>query len=144
MGIRDLCRIPKAAVRHSRAKQISVIVGIVEGSGGYRVRGVSIRVKLFYLETRGTRLGDRHVAKRSSDPWVAYPEVKVQVRDLMRVVGIVSPLSHGGGWGLVFGENSFYRAQGVNGHSRPVPGAPRSSTPRENQAKFRDGTVREL
>ena len=28
----------------------------------------------------------------SSDPRVAHPEVKVQVRDLMRVVGIVAPL----------------------------------------------------
>ena len=27
--------------------------------------------------------GDRQVAKRSSDPRVAYPEVKVQVRDLV-------------------------------------------------------------
>ena len=37
----------------------------------------------FYRETRGTRRGGRHVAKRSSDPRVAYPEVKVQVRDLV-------------------------------------------------------------
>ena len=28
----------------------------------------------------------------------------------------------------------------VNGHRRPVPGAPRG-TPRESQAKFSDGTV---
>ena len=32
----------------------------------------------------------RHVAKRSSDPWVAYPEVKVLVRELVRVVGFVA------------------------------------------------------
>ena len=32
------------------------------------------------------------MAKRSSDPRVAYLEVKVQVRDLVRVVGIVAPL----------------------------------------------------
>ena len=31
----------------------------------------------------------RHVAQRSSDPRVAYPEVKVQVQDLVRVMGIV-------------------------------------------------------
>ena len=30
------------------------------------------------------------MAKRSSDPRVAYPEVNVQVRDLVRVVGIVA------------------------------------------------------
>ena len=48
----------------------------------------------FYRETQGTRrggVGGRHVAKRSSDSRVAYPEVNVQVRDLLRVVGIVAP-----------------------------------------------------
>ena len=30
------------------------------------------------------------------DPRVAHPDVKVQVRDLVRVVGIVAPLPHGG------------------------------------------------
>ena len=38
----------------------------------------------FYRETQGTRRGGLHVAKRSSDPRVAYPEVNVQVRDLVR------------------------------------------------------------
>ena len=47
----------------------------------------------FYRETRGTRRGGRHVVKRSSDPRVAHPDVKVQVRDLVRVVGIVSPFA---------------------------------------------------
>ena len=37
--------------------------------------------------------GGRHVVKRSSDPRVAHPEVKVQVRDLVRVVGIVAPFA---------------------------------------------------
>ena len=35
--------------------------------------------------------GGHHVAKRSSDPRVAYLEVNVQVRDLVRVVDIVAP-----------------------------------------------------
>ena len=35
--------------------------------------------------------GGRHVAKRCSDPRVAYPDVKVQVRDLVRIVCIVAP-----------------------------------------------------
>ena len=35
------------------------------------------------------------MTKRSFDLRVAYPDVKVQVRDLMRVVGIVSPLPQG-------------------------------------------------
>ena len=46
-----------------------------------------------YRETRGTRRGGRHVAKRSSDPRVAYSEVNAQVRDLVRVVGIVAPFA---------------------------------------------------
>ena len=33
------------------------------------------------------------MAKRSSDPRVAYPEVNVQVRDLVRGVGIVAPFA---------------------------------------------------
>ena len=37
--------------------------------------------------------GGRHVAKRSSDPRVTYHEVKVQVRDLVRVVDIVAPFA---------------------------------------------------
>ena len=48
------------------------------------------------------------MVERSSDPRVAYPEVKVQAWDLVRVVGIVATLPRGGS---VFGENSPYRAQ---------------------------------
>ena len=66
------------------------------------------------------------MAKRSSDPRVAYPEVKVQVRDLVRVVGIVAPLPQGRS---VPWENSFYRAQVVKGHRRLVPGVPSSGAP---------------
>ena len=44
----------------------------------------------FYRETWVQDDGGRHMAKRSSDPRVAYPEVKVQVRDLVRFVGIVA------------------------------------------------------
>ena len=50
----------------------------------------------FYRETLGTSRGGRHVAKRSFDPRVAYPEVKVQVRDIVRVVGIVAPFAPSG------------------------------------------------
>ena len=58
------------------------------------------------------------MAKRSSDPRVAYPEVKVQVRDLVRVVGIVPPLRHGGS---VPGENCLLLSpMGVNGQRRSV------------------------
>ena len=54
----------------------------------------------FYRRTRGTSQwggGGRHMIKLSSEPWVAYPEVKVQVRDLVRVVGIVAPFVPMGG-----------------------------------------------
>ena len=37
--------------------------------------------------------GGRHMAKRNSDPRVAYPEVKLQVRAPVRVVGIVAPFA---------------------------------------------------
>ena len=47
--------------------------------------------------------------KRSSDTRVAYPEVKIQVRDLVRVVGILAPFDQGGS---VPGKNSFYRVPG--------------------------------
>ena len=49
-----------------------------------------------YQETWGTRRGDRHVAKYSSDPRQAYPEVKLQGRDLVRVVGFVAPFTQMG------------------------------------------------
>ena len=47
------------------------------------------------------------MAKRSSNPRVAYPEVKVQVRALVRVVGIVAPFDLRG---VGTQENSFCRA----------------------------------
>ena len=85
---------PPAAVCHGRARQSS-------GTGPYGccrrgpvVTGPAGSVfgeNSFYRETWGTSQGGRHVAKRSFDPRVAYPEVKVQVRDLVRIVGIVAP-----------------------------------------------------
>ena len=44
-------------------------------------------------EARGEARGERwrvYSAKRSSEHRVAYPKVKLQVRDLMRVVGMVA------------------------------------------------------
>ena len=52
---------------------------------------------------------------------------------------IVAPLCPKGG--RYPGEIRFIEPQGVNGHRRPVPGAPSSGAPRESQAKFRDGTM---
>ena len=69
-------------------------MGIVEGSCGYRGREISIRGKFVLSRNPGYKTrGGRHVAERSSDPRVAYPEVNVQVRDLLRVVGIVAPFA---------------------------------------------------
>ena len=77
------------------------------------------------------------MAKRSSDPGILRRST-IQVRDLMRVMGIVA--SFVPRWS-VLGENSFYRVPGITGHRRPVPGTPSSGTPRESLAKFRDRTV---
>ena len=52
-------------------------------------------------------MGGRHVVKGGSDPRVAYPEVKVQVRDLVRVVDIFAPFAP---LGFSIRGNSFYRA----------------------------------
>ena len=83
-------------------------------------------------------------AKRSSDPPVAYSAVKLQVGDLVRVVGVVDPFAP---WGvsirgkIVLSRNPGYKTvcwgrgrheakrryiepQMVNGHRRPVAGVP--------------------
>ena len=96
MGTCDLSRVPLAAVRHGRARQSS-------GTGpcGYcrRVLWVSgpagqYSGKIRFIEKPGVEdEGGRHVVKRSSDPRVAHPDVKVQVRDLVRVVDIVAPFA---------------------------------------------------
>ena len=108
MGTGDLCLVPPAAVCHGRAGQNS-------GTGPY---GVQYSEKNRFIE----KPGGRHQAKRSSDPQVAYTEVKVQVRDIVRVVDIVAPLPHGV---TVPRENSFYRALGgKRAHLCRVPPPP--------------------
>ena len=69
---------------------------------------------------------------------VAYPEVKVQVRDLVRVVGIVAPFAPRES---VLGEFVLSSLRGINGHRRHVPSAPSSGAPRKSKAKLRDETV---
>ena len=50
--------------------------------------------KIRFIEKPGVEdEGGRHVVKRRSDPRVAHPDVKVQVRVLVRVVGIFPPLA---------------------------------------------------
>ena len=63
---------------------------------------------------------------------------KVQVRDLVRVVGIVAPFPHGG---MYQGKTRFIEPQGGKWAQETCAGAPSNSTPRANQAKFRNGTV---
>ena len=54
----------------------------------------------------------------------------------MRVVGIVAPFAQQG-VGRYLEQIRFIKPQGVNGHTRSVPGAPPpSGTPRESQEKF--------
>ena len=50
--------------------------------------------KISFIEKPGVQdEGGRHVAKRSSDPREAYPEINIQVWDLVRVVGVVAPFA---------------------------------------------------
>ena len=96
MGPGDARRVPLAAVQHGIARQTSV-----SGPGGdcRRVlwepgpRG-QYSGKIRFIEKYGVQdEGGRHVAKYSSDPRQAYHEVKLQGRDLVRVVGIVAPFA---------------------------------------------------
>ena len=132
-----------AAVHHGKTGKVQGRdrVGIVEGSCGYRARGVSIRGKFILsrnLENKTRGSLSLPVAKLSSDPRVADPDVKVHVRHLVRVVGIVAPSAPRGS---VPGEIRFIETQWVNGHRRPVSGAASRGTPRESQTNFRYGTV---
>ena len=148
MGTGDLCRVPPATARHGRAKQSS-------GSGPC----ADCRRFLWVLGPRGQYSGKiRFIEKpeyktgRGVTMWlnvvltprIAYPEVKIQVWDLVRVVGIVAPFAHGGS---VFGENSFYRAPWGQWAQETCVDCPqqRHATEepdkRKSQAKFRDGTV---
>ena len=68
--------------------------------------------------SRGSVFGENLL----SDPRVAFPEVKVQVGDLVRVVDIVAPFAPRGS---VFGENSFYRAPGDKWAQETCAGCPK-------------------
>ena len=64
--------------------------------------------KIRFIEKPGVQdEWGRHVAKRRSDPRVAYTEVKVQVRDLVRNVGIVDPFASAGAGGGVGTRGNF-------------------------------------
>ena len=82
------------------------------------------------------------MAKRSSEPQVAYPEVKVQVRDRVRVVRIVSLCPTGCQYS---GKIRYIEPQGVNGHRRPSAGGPEqlyaTGEPGKVQGRDRVGIV---
>ena len=148
MGTGDLCRMPLAAVHHGSARKSS-------GTGPCRncqralwlpaPRCQYFGENLFYLKLGIQDEGDRHVTKRSSDPRVGYPEVKVQVRDLVRVVGIVAALPHGMWAGSVPGEKSFYRAPGAKWAQEISARYPQQrcaqGEPDNDQGRYRVGIV---
>ena len=78
-------------------------------------------------------------------PRQAYPEVKLQGRDLVQVVGIVAPFAHmGAGSREKFVLSSPGGGGGENEPRRRVSGANSSGTLRESQANFKVGTVLDL
>ena len=89
IGPGDVCRVPLAAIRHGRAEQTSES----ELCGDCR-RGLWVpdpwcqySGKIRFIEKHGVQ--EEGVAKNSSDPRQAYPEVKLQGWDLVRAVDIV-------------------------------------------------------
>ena len=91
-----VCRVPLAAVRHGRARQTSESGPCGDCRRGLWVPGPRGQYsgKIRFIEKRGVQVeGGRQVAKHSSDPRQAYPEVKLQGRDLVRVVDIVAPFA---------------------------------------------------
>ena len=117
-------------------------VGIVEGSCGYRARGISIRGK--YVVSRNLGYKTRGSLKLAL--WLNLVLTPGSLRRRQSSVtgssascGYCCPLCPGGG--SVPGEIRFIETQWVNGHRRPVPGAASSGIPRESQTNFRDGTV---
>ena len=96
MGPEDVCRLPLAAVRHGRARQTSESGPCGDCRGVLGVPGPRSQYsgKIRFIEKLGVQdEGGRQVANHSSDPRQAYPEVKLQRRDLVRAVGIVAPFA---------------------------------------------------
>ena len=84
------------------------------------------------------------MAECSSDPRIAYPEVKVQVRDLVRVVGIVAPFAPRGS---VFRGSSSYRTPGgisTGDPCRVPPAAVRHGRARQSSVTGPCGDCRKI
>ena len=113
-------------------------VGNVEKSCGYRARGVSIRGKSVLSRNLGYD-GGRHVLNVVlKHPRVAYLCQSLGTGPNAKCGYFCSLCPTGGRYP---GKIRFIEPQGVNGHRRPVPGAPSSGVTRESQAKFRNGTM---
>ena len=129
MGTGDLCQMPLAAVHHGKAQRKD-LVEIVEGSSGVPGPRGQYSEKVLSIEKPEVLdvcvcvcvWGGCNVAKCSSDSRVAYPDVKFQVRDLVRVVGIVAPFAP---WEFDTWENSFYRAPGGKRAQETCAGCPK-------------------
>ena len=93
MGTVNLCWMPQAAVHTGRARQTSGTGPCGDCRWVLRVPGPrgQYSEKIRFIEARGVQdEGGRHDAKRGCDPRQAYPELKLQGRDLVRVVDIVA------------------------------------------------------
>ena len=82
--------------------------------------GISIRGKIVLLRNPGYKTG--YMRLNEAYPG-SLPEVKYQVRNLVRVVGITDPLPHGQS-AQYSGKIRFIELQGVNGHTTPMPAPP--------------------
>ena len=84
------------------------------------------------------------MSKHSSDPRVDNLEVKIQVRDLVRVVDIVDLFAP---QGSIFGENSFYQAPRGKWAQEISAGCPQQRYASEEsgkvQGRYRVGIVEE-
>ena len=101
--------------------RVEIVRGLLKGPMGTGHAGSVFGENSFHRETSGTRRRGLHVAKRSSDPRQAYPEVKLQGRDLVRVVGIVTPFAP---LGVGTRGNSFYRTPGEKLAEETCAGCP--------------------
>ena len=111
-------------------------MGIVEGSCGYGARGVGILGKfaLSSLEVKYWTIVLATVIRVQ----LVNPVLPIITRGEVPLVR-VDPLPRGRV--SIRGKVRLIETRDVNGHNKPMHCAPSSGTPRESQAKFRDGTV---
>ena len=139
VGQGDVCRVPLAAVRHGRARQTSESGPCGDCRRGLWVPGPRGQYsgKIRFIEKRGVQV--EGVAKLLNIVLrQAYPEVKLQGRDLVSC-GYCCPFC--AARGRYPRKIRFIKPQRGSRARRRVSGARSSGTPRESQANFRVGTV---